>query len=162
MSETINSEIYLELKTFTVNVISKLYLSKSSQSSKVAVVVFADSASKRIFCDQYSSKETIRSAVMAMERGKGVFTNIRDGIVKGGETLQERGCGQRPMTPTQQVLILISDGRANRGKDGKNGIIQAATELRSRGILMLAVGVGKNYSILFNFSWDLRERFAIQ
>jgi len=142
VSETINPETYLKLKRFTIKIISKLYLSKSVDSSKVAVVVFADSASKRIFCDEYSSIAAVSSAIMAMKRGNGVFTNIRDGILKGGEALQERGCGKRLKTPTQQVLVLISDGRANRGEGGKDGIIRTATEIRSRGVLILAIGVG--------------------
>ena len=111
--------------------------------------MFADSARKMIYCDQYISSgddRALKEAVLALKRGNEIFTNIRDGILKGTELLYERGCGARTASH-QKLLVLISDGRANLGIGGKEGIYQAARQTRDRGIVVLAIGIGNKIAM---------------
>lgn len=154
VSQTIEPSAYKQLKKFTVDIIFKVHQSRSDTSSsslrsRVGVVTFADRARKRIYCDEYTSRvdgvERLNKAIYSLERPGGeIFTNIRDGLVKAKQLLFERGCGENDLRPGthRKVLVLISDGRANMGHGGKEGIYKEALDTRRQGITILAVAVG--------------------
>ena len=100
---------------------------------------FADFARKDIFCNEHSSSTSINTAIDALTQS-GLMTNIQDGLEMAQQVLLEKGCGMRTNI-FNRIIILITDGQANRGKD-QSGPIKPAETIRATGTIIFAVGVG--------------------
>ena len=119
-----------------------------------SIVTFSTNAHIRIHCDEHKStgRDTLEKAVLDLQHiGKMGFTNLRDGLIKGREALSTRGCGS---DNAKQIMVVISDGCANRGNGGIRGILDEASEIRKDGIEIIALGVGKkiNLDVLKNMT----------
>ena len=139
VSGSIYPVAFEQTKDFIRRVLSKINV---AEDSKVSVVTFTDRAIPRIYCDEYDSSVTLEQAILNLEYiHDNHLTNIRDGLIKGHETLSIRGCGK---ADAKQIMILISDGNANRGEEGFKGIQKEAEKIRAEGITIIALGVGKD------------------
>lgn len=125
---------------------------------RVGLVTYADAATKRIHCDEHSTSSSMNTAINTLQRIDGKLTNTQDGLEKGDELLRERGCGERNQ-PHHKILVLISDGKANRGKD-LNGPNATAAAIRAKGISIIAIGVGDvTFAELVGISGDAQNAF---
>ena len=136
-SGSISSANWVLEKRFAKDLMTEIMI--SPDGSRGGVVTFADFATKEIFCNQHTSTALINAAINGLTQ-HGELTNIQDGLEKGQEVLLERGCGERTAI-RNRIIILITDGVANRGKD-QNGPIEPAKQIRNTGTIIFAVGVG--------------------
>ena len=104
---------------------------------KIAVATFSNFARKNIFCDQHSTVSSFSAAVDQIN-GFGFLTNIRDGLAKGEELLNERGCRVDGLKTS--VLVLLTDGTGNVGT--KAGMLEQARLIRESGIVIFSIGIG--------------------
>jgi len=92
------------------------------------VVTFTSKADIRIYCDENNSSATLENAIYALTHDySDPFTNVKDGLIKAYLSLATRGCGRME---AKKIMILITDGRANRGSGGFDAIRQVAKEIR--------------------------------
>ena len=116
----------------------------SDGGNRGSVVLFSDKASESIFCDEYQDAASFNKAVDELVQS-GKFTNIEDGIEKGTDILQKRGCGSRP--DAVPLMLIFTDGVANIGNsanplDGPQGLALAAKAARDSAIKIFAIAVG--------------------
>ena len=116
-SGTVYPTHYKESLNFVNRILSIIDI--SPETSRAGVTTFATKADVRIFCDQHTSSETLEKAIIGLPytyTGPGAtYTNLREGLVKGQQVLKGRGCGR---LNAKQIMVVISDGRANRGEGG--------------------------------------------
>ncbi|XP_066918509.1 matrilin-4-like [Clytia hemisphaerica] len=146
VSGTVYPTHYKQSLNFVNRILSIINI--SPESSLAGVTTFATKADVRFFCDQHSSSETLEKSIIGLPytyTGPGdIFTNLRDGLVKGQQVLTGRGCGR---LNAKQIMVLISDGRANRGEGGFDGIREEAKSIRDQGVTIVALGVGERIKI---------------
>uniref|UniRef100_A0A7M5XDD3 VWFA domain-containing protein n=1 Tax=Clytia hemisphaerica TaxID=252671 RepID=A0A7M5XDD3_9CNID len=142
VSGSIYPKAFDQTKEFIRQVLSGINI---AEDSKASVVTFTEQAIPRIYCDEYNSSATLEQAILNLKYiHDNHLTNIRDGLIKGRETLSMRGCGR---AETKQIMILITDGNANRGNGGFEGIQKESEKLRTEGITIIALGVGQNIQL---------------
>ena len=110
-----------------------------------SIVTFSTNAHIRIHCDEHKSKDTLEDAILDLQYiDKMEFTNLRQGLAKGRQALNTRGCGDNN---AKQIMVVISDGNANRGDGGTGGVLEEARNIRESGIEIIALGVGKKINV---------------
>ena len=127
-------------------------ITKNSNSPRVSLVTFASQSSIRIYCDEYDSSAALHDAIDKLTyKTKDSFTNIKDGLIKGHKALSSRGCG-RPKA--KRMIVLVTDGKANRGLGGFQAIREKAREIRDTNTTIIAIGIGGNikYDLLKNLT----------
>ncbi|XP_057292507.1 collagen alpha-6(VI) chain-like [Hydractinia symbiolongicarpus] len=137
VSGSITPQQWLQVKEFAQLLVSRITVSQ--EGNHIGVVTFAETAKKEIHCDEHTSEVSLNSAISSLQQF-GQFTNIQDGLEKGKEVLTNRGCGVRTPPPSSRVIILMTDGEANRG-DGPQQLINTAQSIRNEGIDIYAVGI---------------------
>ena len=85
------------------------------------------------------SSLSLVKAINKLTRIDGKLTNTEQGLKMAQQMLHERGCGQKGYH--KKLLVLITDGRANRGST-LQGLYDTAKAIRDSGIPILAIGVG--------------------
>lgn len=131
---------FYQSKEFVNKVVSEIKITPDAESSRVSVVTFTSTAQIRIHCDENNSSASLEQAIYALTHDYGdPFTNVKDGLIKGRLSLATRGCGRKG---AKKLMILISDGRANRGAGGFDAIRQVAKEIRNESVTIIALGVG--------------------
>ena len=133
VSGTISAGDFQKTQTFVKSVIGNIGVS----GNKVGVVTYGDLANIDINCTQYSDLDSFNSDVDKLNRKNGL-TNTRDGIEKGEEVLD--ACYKDPNVT--RIIILVTDGMANDGVDGEDGLIQEAQAIQNRGTTLFIVAVG--------------------
>jgi len=140
VSGTIFPAKFSQSKEFVNQVVSNIKITSDTKSSRVSVVTFTSKADIRIYCDENNSSATLENAIYALTHDySDPFTNVKDGLIKAHLSLATRGCGRME---AKKIMILITDGRANRGSGGFDAIRQVAKEIRDDDVTVIALGVG--------------------
>ena len=111
-------------------------------NNKAAVTVYGNVARRIIRCQDHNTFERFNNDVDNLKRLPREFTNTRDGLEKGQLSLENDGCGNNN---TRRIIILITDGLANRGIGQERGLYKAASEIKAKGTVIQAIAVGKDY-----------------
>nr|XP_047141815.1 serine-rich adhesin for platelets isoform X2 [Hydra vulgaris] len=142
-SESINPTTFNDEKLFVGNLVKNLGISENG--NKVSVVLFSSKATEAIYCDEYQDEKLFNRALKNLTQN-GQFTNIEDGVDKGKNILQKRGCGVQ--ADALKLMVVFTDGAANIGNsvnpmNGSQDLANAAKSARYSGIKIIAVAVGK-------------------
>lgn len=151
VSGTIYPTFYDQSLSFVTRLLSKMKITSNPNSSRVSVVTFASRSSIRIYCDEYKSIKTLYDAIKKLSYTKDPFTNIKDGLIKAYRALSIRGCGRQK---AKRIIVLVTDGKANRGVGGFQAIREKAREIRDTNTTIIAIGVGRKvkYDLLKNLT----------
>ena len=138
VSGTITEENFENTKQFVNTVQAKIGI---HSRNKAAVTTFGNYAHRDITCKDHDNTKDFLHAVKSLQRRPKEFTNTRDGLEKGHESLIKQGCGVNDKA--QKIIILLTDGLANRGIGKEEGLINASKAIQSSGTLILVVAVGQ-------------------
>ena len=138
MSGTITEENFEETKKFVYTIQAKIGI---HSTNKAAVTTFGDFGHRDIKCHDYKDIKGFLNAVESLTRRPNEFTNTRDGLEKGQKSLMEQGCGKNDKA--RKIIILLTDGLANKGTEKEPGLIKASKEIQDSGTLILVVAVGQ-------------------
>ena len=111
-------------------------------NNKVAVTTYGNWARRNIKCDDHKTLESFNRAVDKLKDFSRQYTNTRDGLEKGQLSLENDGCGNNN---ARRIIILITDGLANRGIGYEQGLYDAASKIKGKGTIIQAIAVGKDY-----------------
>ena len=115
-----------------------------SNNNKASVTTYGNDASIDMKCNEYTDIHEFKKAVEALNRRPKQFTNTRDGLEKGQYSLAHDGCGVRENNlRIQKIIILLTDGLANRGIGNEPGLIEASKAIQESGTIVLVVAVGQ-------------------
>lgn len=138
-SGTITEKDFKNTQKFVNTIQAKMGL--ADNHNKAAVVTYGDYAKMDIKCSSYSDIYKFKSAVSQLSK-HGEKTNTRDGLEKGQELLtnQELGCGEEGV---KRIIVLLTDGIANKGIGKEKGLIKASKDIQKSGTIILVVAVGQ-------------------
>ena len=146
VSGTITAENFKQTQRFVKSVMSRIGL---GHGNKVAVTIFGNEGQQKIFCSNFTRIPDFLNAVDGLPRLPKEYTNTRDGLEKGQELLENFGCGEHK--ETNKLIVLLTDGLANRGVGQENGLIEAAKKIQNHHkttILVVAVGKFSNRQLI--------------
>ena len=135
-SESINNEEWEKAKEFSKIILEKINITKTG--NKAGIATFSTRSSIIFNCSAYTDLLSIMTAVDQIERKSqdNRMTNIQAGLENGEEIVNN--CGNSGA----KVIVLVTDGRANVGKD-LTGPTPTAERIRESGITILALGIGQ-------------------
>ena len=99
--------------------------------ANIAVVKYSDSAST--VCDFTTDSDELKTAIDSISTGGS--TNIDDGLTQAVDLLNYGSFN----SSAKKIIVLMSDGAANRGREGSD-LIKYAETLRSQGIYIYTLG----------------------
>lgn len=146
VSGTITEKNFKQTQRFVKSVMSKIGL---GHGNKVAVTIFGDHGHQKIKCQDFDKIHDFLKAVDALPRLPKEYTNTRDGLEKGQKLLENYGCGEHKQT--NKLIVLLTDGLANRGEGQELGLIKAAKHIQDdlkTTILVVAVGKFSNHQLI--------------
>ena len=138
VSGSLDAQDLEEIKYFVNTIQAKIGL--ANNNNKAAVTTFGNVAHRNIACWDHGTVEYFKNAVQHLQRFPYEFTNTRDGLEKGQYSLNNDGCGK---SNAQKIIILITDGLANRGIGQERGLIEVSKAIQEAGIILLVVNPGK-------------------
>ena len=112
----------------------------ADNKNKASVTTFGNDGHRDIKCNDYQTVYDFKDAVGKLKRRPDEFTNTRDGLEKGQHSLHNDGCGVKDV---RKIIILLTDGLANRGTDKEKGLIKASKTIQESGTIILVVAVGQ-------------------
>lgn len=134
VSGTITQSNFENTQSFVKSVVSEIGI----QGNSIGVASYGNYASIDIPCEKYNDIPGFNSGVDRIRRRPNELTNTRDGIEKGEDIINQ--CSGPKDIP--QVMILVTDGLANRGKGAVDGLIEEAKAIQARGTTLLVIAVG--------------------
>lgn len=138
VSGTITEMNFEETKKFVYTIQAKIGI---HESNKAAVTTFGDEGHRDISCHDHKNIEDFLGAIGSLKRRPKEFTNTRDGLEKGQESLITQGCGSNKKA--RKIIVLLTDGLANRGTGQEQGLIDASKYIQKNGTIILVVAVGQ-------------------
>lgn len=113
-------------------------LDQLTPGDQVAIAAFSDQAELLAAMTPLAARDDLHAAVDRLVTQGG--TNLEAGLVLGYD---EASRAYRPAATNR--VILLSDGLANQGDTGWQGILDRVKERAAKQITMLTVGVGREY-----------------
>ena len=130
------------MKDFVIGIQTRIAL--NDQNVRAAVTTFADVAIRNIECSDYGDIFRFNHRVAMLDQ-LGGRTNTRDGLEKGQLSLESCGYNNN----ARRIIILITDGVANKGIGEEKGLFKASLEIKAKGTIIQAVTVGDDlYNVL--------------
>ena len=111
-------------------------------NNKAAVTTFGNFAHRIIKCDDHQTIESFNEAVDKIKRFPWEYTNMRDGLDKGQISLEQDGCGLN--NNARRIIILMTDGYANRGLGKLAGLFNASSAIKAKGTIIQGLAVGRD------------------
>ena len=132
------------MKDFVIGIQTRIGL--NDQNIRATVTTFADAAIINIGCFDYKDIFEFNHRVANLSNNQlGFFTNTRDGLEKGQLSLELCGYNNN----ARRIIILITDGIANKGIGEEKGLFKASLEIKAKGTIIQAVTVGDDlYNVL--------------
>ena len=139
------------MKDFVIGIQTRIGL--NDQNIRATVTTFADAAIINIGCFDYKDIFEFNHRVANLSNNQlGFFTNTRDGLEKGQLSLELCGYNNN----ARRIIILITDGIANKGIGEEKGLFKASLEIKAKGTIIQAVTVGFGNSM-----YDVLARMMI-
>ncbi|XP_035660176.1 transmembrane matrix receptor MUP-4-like [Branchiostoma floridae] len=104
-------------------------------TTHIAVVQYSNVVRKEFALNTYSKTADVVAAIGRIQYMTG-GTNTGAGLKYVGQSVFTQSTGDRPRNPN--VLVVVTDGKSY------DNVAEAARELRSRGITVYAIGVGRD------------------
>jgi len=133
-SGSIGEEQFSLMKMFATTIVDSFPL--SSDQTRLAVVSYSSEAGAEFVFNTYDTPSQYRAAINALSM-RGQRTNIKDALHITSQNVLISSSGDRQNV--QNLVILISDGRANMYEDAIPAEVQI---LRDMGTPVLVIGVG--------------------
>ena len=137
VSGTISAKQHGKTISFVKNVMSTFF-PVSPSGNRAGIVKFGNLAHIQFFCNQHTSPIAFSKATDLVSGLPGQYTNTENGLKLGHQVLTSKGCGGRKVP---QIMILITDGEANRGGNLYT-LVEQAKRIQNAGIIFFAVAVG--------------------
>ena len=126
----------------TEGIVKKINITK--YDNKISLTKFSERAELTIPCNAHSTTASFLMAIENLKGDLGTFTNTEAGLKTSSESLSSDGCGERPANITNQIIIIITDGRTNQGTNNSiDGLHNLALMLRQQGVTIVTIGVGE-------------------
>lgn len=131
-----------------VKAAAEVFVSNMTDVDTISLVTFATGVSVPVGLTE--DVRAVRAAVDAIvidpeeERGR---TNIADALVAAEEQLRNAPSGER----RERAVVLLTDGRANQPtiEEGEARALQAAQQIRARGVHIHTIGLGDDINTSF-------------
>ena len=129
------------MKDFVIGIQTRIGL--NDQNIRATVTTFADAAIINIGCFDYEDIFEFNHRVAMLSNNQlGFFTNTRDGLEKGQLSLESCGYNNN----VRRIIILITDGKADFGIGGVEGLLEASLEIKAKGTIIQSMTVGSGNS----------------
>jgi Mg-chelatase subunit ChlD len=117
----------------------KLLIAKLSPRDRVSVVSFSDEASVDLDWDNERRPDVVQRAIENIAASGS--TNLHAGLMLGYEQAQKKYDPER-----FNQVILLTDGRANRGVTDPQSIASDSREFNAQGLGLSGIGLGNNFN----------------